>query len=507
MHLKNLQNKPQRIIRQGLVLFFSVLLGVFSLNRSQAQLTVTERVNFELNNSDNDEFNVLSFKEKGVLVINTKSNNFGRDLEVHFVKFDTTLTKTWANAYTPGFLFRMVKYYETEDHLFCLFRKDDTRDILILRLDINTGDYVVTDTQLLTAMEIDLFTVLKSKVLVGGRYNDRPVVELINLFSKSAKVLPEVHSNNVKLNNIEVNEDEELIYVLLKNSRNCKLLLKVYDYEGKVIGKETLGEKNKLPLNGKIVKIPNGDFVLTGNYADNCSDYSVGFYIHSLSKQEETRFYDFIELDNFLSYMNDKRQSRMKSRIRKRNSKGKEFKLRQRLLIQDPIKVENGMIMLAEVFYPEYKNYASTMYPVGRNYRWNANNYFSFNNFRYTHALILKFDNDGKLQWDQSISLNDLQSRTLDHKIQISSVPGGHYVVAYPDEGIIKTTILDGTDHTKEDIPLKLETADENVIDTFQSELSSWYSHSFLAYGIQSVRVPGVVYPKDYFYLNKLIYK
>src|SRR5690606_7095847 len=107
---------------------------------------------------------------------------------------------------------------------------------------------------------------------------------------------------------------------------------KVYDYEGKIVGKETLGEKNKLPLNGKIVKIPNGDFVLTGNFADNCTDYSVGFYIHSLSREDETLYYDFVELDNFLSYMNDKRQTRVKNRIKKKNSKGKEFKLRQRLI-------------------------------------------------------------------------------------------------------------------------------------------------------------------------------
>ncbi len=484
-----------------------VMLYWFSPELASAQLTVTERVTFELNSSDNDEFNVLGFKEKGVLVVNTKANNFGRDLEMHFVKFDTTLTKTWDNSYSPGFLFRMVKYFETSDHLFCLFRKDESRDILILRLDIVTGDYVVTDTELLTSMDIDLFTVIKSKVLIGGRYNDRPVVELVNLFSKSAKVLPEIHSNNIKLNNIEVNEQEELVYILLKNSRNCKLLLKVYDYEGKIVGKETLGEKNKLPLNGKIVKIPNGDFVLTGNYADNCTDYSVGFYIHSLSREDETLYYDFVELDNFLSYMNDKRQTRVKNRIKKKNSKGKEFKLRQRLIIQDPIKVDSGMIMLAEVFYPEYKNYSSTMYPIGRNYRWSANNYYSFNNFRYTHALILKFNNKGALEWDQSISLNDLQSRTLDHKIQISSVPGGHYVVAYPDEGIIKNTVLDGTNHSKEDIPLKLQAAEDNVLDTFQSELSSWYSHSFLSYGIQSIRTPGTVYPKDFFYLNKIVYR
>ncbi|MCR9062940.1 MAG: hypothetical protein NXI00_03185 [Cytophagales bacterium] len=484
-----------------------LLLLMLCATQSFGQLSTDKRVTIELNPNENDEFNVVTYKDKGVVLVNSRSNNFGRDLTVSFIKFDTDLTEQWRTSYEPGFLFRMLKYFETENHLYCLYREEDTKNINILRLDVITGDYVVTETKLLTAMDIDLFKVIKSKILIGGRYNDRPVVEMINLFAQSGKVLPEIHSNNIKLNNIEINEQEGLVYVLLKNSRNCKLLLKVYDYEGKIIGKQTLGEKNKLPLNGKVIKIPNGDYVLTGNYADNCSDYSVGFYTHSLTKEEETHYYDFVDLNNFLSYMPEKRRNRVSSRIKKKNLKGKDFKLRQRLLIQEPIGNDQGMTMLAEVFYPEYKNYTSNMYPVGRNYRWGANNYYTFNNFRYTHALILHFNNEGKLDWDNSISLNDLQSRTLDHKVQLTAAQNGAFVVAYPDEGIIKTTIVDGSSQTLEEIPLDLQSKNENIIDTYQSELSSWYAHSFIAYGIQTIRQHSNVYSKDVFYMSKLTYE
>ncbi|MFT7250284.1 MAG: hypothetical protein ACI97P_003067, partial [Arcticibacterium sp.] len=334
-----------------------------------------------------------------------------------------------------------------------------------------------------------------------------PVVEMINLFSSTAKVLPEIHSNNVRLNNIEVNEEESLIYVLLKNEKNCKLFLKVYNYEGKVIGKETLGEKNKLPLNGSLMKIPNGDYILAGNYADNCSEYSVGFYTHSLSKdQEETKYYDFVDLDNFLSYMPEKRQNRVKTKINKRNLKGKEYKIRQRLIMQDPRASPEGMTITAEVFFPEYKNYVSNFSSVGRNYRYSDNNYYAFNNFRYTHALILNFDKNGILVWDNSISLKDLESRTLDHKVQFSAV-GDKYVVAYPDEGIIKTIVMDKNSHSVEEMPLELLKESEKIVDTSQSELSSWYGHSFVAYGIQSIRQPNGIYPKQVFYLSKLTYQ
>jgi hypothetical protein len=471
-----------------------------------AQLTTQKRVNFEMNTSENDEFNVVSFQERGLIVLNTKTNNFGRDLEINFLKFNTELENQWRNQYKPGFLYRMIRYFEAENHLFCLFREDESQNINVLRLDISTGDYVVTETKLLTNMEIDLFKVIKSKILVGGRYNDRPVVEMINLFAQTGKVLPEIHSNNIKLNNIEVNADEELVYVMLKNSRNCKMLLKVYDYDGKLIGKETLGEKNKLPLNGRLIKIPNGDFVLAGNYADNCSDYSVGFYTHSLSRNTETHYYDFVDLKNFLSYMPEKRQKRVRSRISRKNLKGKDFKLRQRLLIHEPIKGENGMTMLAEVFYPEYKNYNAGFMPIARNYSWGSSSYYAFNNFRYTHALILHFDANGKLEWDNSIALNDIQSRTLDYKVQLSNVAENKYIIAYPDDKIIKTAIINGSSQTLADLPVDLENKNDKILETYQSELTSWYDHSFVAYGIQSIR-QDATYSKDIFYLTKLSYE
>jgi hypothetical protein len=503
IYLNNTTLRTLKYTILSLVLF----LTLFSIpSKLRAQLTTEKRVDFEIEDYDTDQFNVISLKEKGILMMAIHSSNFGRKFDIQFVKYDTDLNKSWGNTFQPNLLFRLVKYFENEDYLYCLFREDDKENISILRLDLETGDYVVSESSLLTDMEIDLFSVLKSKILIGGRYNDRPVVEMLNLFANSAKVLPEIHSNNLKLNNIEVNEEEELVYVILKNERNCKLFLKVFDYDGKKIGGQTLGEKNKLPLNGRLMKIPNGDYILAGNYADNCSDYSVGFYTHSLSRDEETKYYDFLDLDNFLAYMPEKRQNRVKSKINKKNLRGKDFKLRQRLIMQDPTENPEGMTIMAEVFYPEYKNYVPNYSSIGRNYRWGASNYYTFNNFRYTHALILNFDKKGNLLWDNSISLKDLESRTLDHKVQFSAL-GDKYVIAYPDEGKIKTSIIDKNSKVIEEQPLELMVGNEIITETIQSELSAWYGHSFIAYGIQNIKDPKSVYPKQVFYLSKLTYE
>ncbi len=487
-----------------ILLFSGILSGSLT---SYGQLVEIKRVEIPLRDEDNDEFNVIPYGNNGLLVLNSKTNNFGRDLDLHFIKYSSDLQLLWHGHFAPADGYHMVRYFDTEDYLFCLLKQDDKQDISILRLDIQSGDFIISEAKMLTRMDIEMFSVIRSKILIGGRYNDRPVVELINLFDQSAKVLPEIHANNIKLNNIEVNDELGQIYVLLKNTRNCKMNMKIFNYEGKIVRTDILGDKNKLPVNGKILKMPGGEFILAGNYADNCSDYSIGFYTYPINGNSDSHFYDFTDFSNYLNYMPEKRQVRMRARIDSKKNKGKDVKLRQRLLLHDPVPGRDGIILIGEIFYPEYKTYNSALYPIARNYRWGGSNYTSYNNFRYTHALICNFDVNGKLIWDNSVNLHDLQSRTLDQKVQLTQVKS-RYAVAYPDEGLIKTVLIgpESDSEPLENLDLK-KVENENIIETYDNELAAWYNHNFIAYGVQSVRPPDGLYTREVFYLNRLTYK
>lgn len=493
-------------------LLLSLLLVTVSLasiaQGTPEKLFDYKRASIDVNTAEDDEFNVIPFDQKGLVVLNLKTNGFGRDLKLVFLKYDTDLNFEWRNTYAPGGLYDLIKYYETDNYLFCLLKEDDNKQVLILRLDIITGDFVVTECDMLTRMDIDIFVMVKSKALIGGSYNERPVIELINLFDQSAKVLPEVHANQVEINNIQVNPQNGNVYVLLKNAKNCKLFLKVYNYNGKVISSSILGEKKRLPVNGKILKTPDGEYILAGNYADNCTDYSVGFYTHPLTQKGETKFYNFTELTNFLSYLPVKRQRRIQRRLKAQKLRGKDVKMRHRLLLHDPVKTSQGITMVAEVFYPEYKNNYNAIGLPFRNYRWLSNNYENFNSFKYTHALICTFNNNGDLIWDNSVGLQDVEGRTLTEKIQLTE-GDGKLILAYPDEGIIKTSILEEGIKIESQIEIDLASLPDEfkVLDDVDSELATWYNHVFIAYGIQNIKKPGEVVLRDVFYLTKLSYK
>ncbi len=472
-----------------------------------AQNITSTRVELPLSEGSEDEFNVISYGEKGVLVLNPQTNNLGYELNLNFAKYDTTLYKVWQGSYTPPKNYKLLKYFDTENHLYCLLKLEDKNNIIIVRIDVQNGDYIVVESKMLTNMSIEIFTVVKSKALIGGKFNERPVVELVNLFDQNAKVLPDIHANDIKLNNIEVNQSSGSIYVLLKNTRNCRMLLNVYNYEGKLEAENVLGEKNQLPVNGRLLKMPDNNFILAGNYADNCSDYSIGFYTHQLTGENQTHFYDFTTLSNYLNYMSEKRQTRVKNRISNKKLKGKDFKLRQRLLLHEPVPSADGMILIGEAFYPEYKSNTGNFYPYPRNYRW-ANYYTNnYNNFRYTHALLCGFDKNGKLMWDNSINMKDIQSRTLDPKVQITKHTGFDYIVAYPDNGIIKTAKMKTEEAIEHLENLDLKQAEDRIIlDTYDSELAAWYDHNFIAYGFQSIRSSDGLYARQAFFLNKISY-
>ena len=84
--------------------------------------------------------------------------------------------------------------------------------------------------------------------------------------------------------------------------------------------------------------------------------------------------------------MNPKREEKIKQKIKLKRQKGKEIKLRNRLLLHDVIQTSEGWLIVAEVFYPEYKSPSNNMgVSTWRNYRIGNDVY---NNFRVITASL-----------------------------------------------------------------------------------------------------------------------
>ncbi|MCP9767684.1 hypothetical protein EGI22_07150 [Lacihabitans sp. LS3-19] len=482
--------------------FVFIILTIFS-QPIFAQLVETVDVEIPLRNDVDDDFSVISLDTNGVLVINSQSNFFGRKGKLIYSKFDNNLQKIWINTIDPGISFSLIKYFQSKNYLYCLLRESDTRKVKIVKLDLEKGDAVITETKMLTDMDVEFFAAIDTKVIILGKYNDKPVAELHRLFDLSAKVLPQIYSNHIKVLSLEINENSKEIYLMLKDDKKCQFKFTVFDEEGKLLYMKDLGDKRHVVQNSKVLKLPDNKYFLAGNFAENCSEYSSGFYFTPVEDFEDIQYFKFSELQNYYSYLSAKKQEKIQKRLSLKREKGKDPKIRQRLNLQQPI-LDNGKVLLvAEVFYPEYKNNMSysrsNLIHLGENYRTQRD----FNNYKYTQSLFFTFDGNGKKTWDYSIDLKNLESAVLNNKVQASFVNEGILVAYAKDETIFIKLIGDHRDPV-DFVPIDLAKKDNIFLSDVTVDLFSWYNKNFLAFGYKTVRNPNDIGNQEYFFLSKL---
>lgn len=483
-------------------LLFLVLLGLLPFVTS-AQLVQGKRIELELNSGMDEDHQLYSLGEEGVLLFHSKEDFYRRKMTMDFVKYDSTLVQSWRSSFVAEEEFALTKTFQNQHFLYILFKKKEKTDIGVLRIDLQTGDKIYIEGNLLTNMDIEHFTILQSKAFIGGKYNDRPVVVMFSFFDKTSKVLPELHANHLLINEMDISVEDEVLFVMLKNDRNCQYIVKTYSYEGKNLSTLNLGDKQKTPISGRILNMDNGAPMLLGNYAEGCSPLSIGIYLQRLDGDSKTQYIDFSDLDNFFSFLNRKKEEKIKAKIRLKKEKGKEVKLRNRLLLHNIVPTPEGWIMVAEIFYPEHKSSSNGTFSNWRNYRIGNDVY---NNFRYTQAIICGFDHRGKLLWDNSVSLKDIQSSELNPKVQINH-QGDFQILAYPDDDQIKTVIVRKDEKVKdlESFDLKTSLETERITNTDDTNLIAWYGHSFLVYGYQTIRRDNLT-NREVFTINKLTY-
>ena len=472
---------------------------------TSAQLTQGKRIEFERNNSVEEEHLLIPLKENGTVLLKSSIEPYRRKFTIDFHKYDSTLTQIWKTTFLPDQDFDLVKTFHNERFLYVLFKKNDRVEVGVLRIDFETGDKSYAEGNLLTNIQIEHFVVLKNKAFIGGKYNDRPVTVVFSFFDKTSKVLPEIHNNYLVISHLSVDEQNEEVYLMLKNERNCQFILKTYSYEGKVTNTLVMGDKQTTPISGEVLKIDSKKTILLGNYSEGCSQFSLGIYLQSLSDDSKILYINFADLKNFFRFLNPKREEKIKTKISQKKQKGKEVKLRYRLLLHDIIPTNDGWVMLAEIFYPEYKsNTNTTGWYTWRNYRIGNDVY---NNFRYSHAVICGFDKNGKLLWDNSISLKELESSELNAKVQLTQ-QDNYQILAYPDDNFIRTVVIKEGEKAKdlESFDLKAASDSEKITNTERNNLVAWYGHSFLVYGYQSIRKNNDLVNREVFYISKLTY-
>ena len=257
-----------------------------------------------------------------------------------------------------------------------------------------------------------------------------------------------------------------------------------------------------------------GDWVVMGK-----NDYSRGIFVAGINPAGEyaTAYYNFANLQNFFSYMKAKQQKRVKNRIERKTIHGKKIKFNYRFLIHDIIPYKDQYIMVGEAFFPKYiypssyaTAYASTPSRIWSNYSSpQSRNDLIFDGYRYTHAVVIGFDKNGKVAWDNSFEINDVKTMELQKFVKVKPEKD-RIIMMYLFANTLRAKIIHGGEviEGKSEDPMKGNFGNESgKIKNIESEqLDYWYGDYFYACGTQNLQQEeGSL--KRIFFINKITYK
>jgi hypothetical protein len=482
-----------------------------------AHAQVLQPLRYEVPIFQHDRFEIIPTGEFGLYLYREFSG--ASNDQIQLIHLDTTFQEKWA-GFLPipkNYLLMGKKAYGAK--LFLLFRyRDYSRNNLLLYvINQDSGQYFQHEIKGYIPFSPSEFQITENSVLIGGYYNRIPIVIHYSLSALRSKVLPGLFNEAGELTQIRTYPDGtfDVLISALNIKRQKTIWIKNYDTTGDLIRHYSLEPSDKHLIFGRSLKIDKDMQVVAGVYGTHRhSEFSRGFFISSIepSGLERTRYYNFGDFENFFKYMKAKREQRVKNRIERRKIKGKKIRFNYRFLVHEIVPHNGQYILLGEAFYPRYINYErsfgnSFFAPTASNVV--IRNGRIFDGYYYTHAVVMGFDENGKLLWDNSFEINDVKTMTLEQFVKLE-VKDDKIALLYLFDNKIRTKIIKNNQVLEGKSIDPLRTLETNDVvrkeSTDKSRLEYWYKDFMYAYGVQEIVNPATKARKKVFFINKITY-
>jgi hypothetical protein len=413
-------------------------------------------------------------------------------------------------------------YYQNKVFLLYTIPESYKDDHIIMEIDMITGLYQRYEVRRSFNLELTEFEILNNSAIFGGYFNNKPTI--LQYFFKEGKTLalPGFYEERSRIIDIHVNDVQNVLTTLTSirtKNKTFSIVVRRFLDDGTMIENTVLEPfENTSLIDARYVTINNDIDIIAGTYSNKNYRYSRGIFLAHVDENEEQtlKYYNYGELTNFFNYMRAKKQKRVEERIKRKKIKGKKLKFNYRLLVHDILKHDENYILVGEAYYPKYGSsygyyggYVTSYSPRGTDTR----GYSYFEGYKYTHAIVIGFGNQGDLHWDNSFEINDVVSYDLRQLIEIDA-RDDEIVLLYNYENVIRSKLIKNEDVLEgksfNDINLKFQ--DDRIEKNDDSEfggLESWYENKFYVYGVQKIKNlkdTGVKLNRKVFFINKILY-
>ena len=500
-------------------------------------LETENEVEFTLPEKAEGKVNLYNLGKEGFLLIyNLKNKTENADLKVGFTRFGADLKEQYT---TTGKLNkdvgRPMKIAREGNYIYILYAHEYFEKYQILSVDLTTGatnllegrlpfeinyvDFVVKgNIAHLPGIEMASTSGMVTKTLLalvtcgcsarggGGSFEKDLAFFTIDLKTGILKnnnwaLTPKKHLYITGISAVDGVEDVNYLLKYIKSKKDRR----VYLWKAKRGYYETPQpfrfEENILPVSMQTHFIGNKEFVGGFFKALSAENYSDGFYFitRASNPKDKIEYVPYKKMDNYKIVIGD-------TANKSKDGKGEYLDWQREMkAYQHPVlKLNGSTILVTEFYYPTYKTTDVTKF--SRDGGSTTTTYEEFIGNKYTALVVMAFDDSGKMLWNKTVSLNEMDKHMSDKKARVAVIldkEKGNIMCSYV--GKIKNTSSGQSEDMLVSVSLNEKGVSEKSVKLFAAEkgidysktqpvIEPWYDKLFIAIGSKVEDGKSVVY-------------
>ncbi len=486
------------------LLFYSISFHCFSQDFTRVEIPVK---------GNNTQIKTIPVGDLGILLV-SKPNKTSFSIE----RYDINLEVVWSIEGPVDSNYELLANTYYGNSAFLLFGKSKNSTFRILKVNIGAGFIESFQIKPIAKFEITEFKTLGYSIFMSGMVKNESVLIYSELNSGQSKLLPSTFQGNSVIQSIELDTLHQLmnVSIAVKKGEQTKIIGRSYRSDGTLFSEIASYPDDELSLlSGRIQVLNDSTHLLVGTYSYSNLQSSAGaptqgLYISKFVNEREvfTKYHSFTNFDNFFRFMSVEGQEKIKKKIQKKKKGSNDLKLNYTLLVHDLVPYLGNYLLIAEIFYPEFKNqmlgvgggdngpillpYRLGLYnPYFYNPRYVGREYNRqvFDGYVYTHAIVAGISKNGNLLWDNSVNFDDIKSSVLGQKIKIHNDAMGISKLFYSKDGKILSNVL--KENTVIDANIEVKSVSLNKSDkikkTTDNEVEYWFGNHFISWGFQKI--------------------
>lgn len=509
-----------------LFLTIAIALSIYGINPIYGQVAQVAYTEIKVEKKSGDNYQTLITKDKGILCfLESQEHAKGGKKPLHLYYYDQNLELQWEKTYLIDFA-ETILYEDFQDGTayFLTQKKEDEYRVL----GVNTVDGSLLSVALspIKNFLITDFLVYKKRVITGGRINNHPLVMLQAFKNETTPVvLPSISQVDAELIDILVDPKFDNLYVVLDKTKPISqqaIYINRYDADGNIISNSEIPFSNEYNmLSYRVIPTDKeNNLMIYGTYGLGNDTGTQGVYNFRLENGSliDNRFYDFSYLKNFFNYLPANAQKRRLRKIEKQQDNGKRMRHRYKCFIH-PLQVTEDRVIFTLETYDATADFRRTSWNMGNGYgSWadpslrrymNTLGYYGFmpmsfvsnrwrdrsnfpTTFDYKHAVVLGFNKEGQLLWDNSFNFIDgTESSFPIEQAQVATWNDSSLIIQMDEDVenlMFKVSALSEYQEEPDTLEIPIPIPGDEIYDSEYGGILYWHDQSFISSGIRKIK-------------------